>query len=103
METVTIKDALNIIDTGKKVSLKYVSFDKKRKTGGKIKFFPELVVTNPRENLVPSNKKQSTVPSNNVQNHTRNFYTCIDGRQTSNIRRVHVFLILEIDGKTVMV
>lgn len=103
MDTVTIKQALDIIDTGKTVAITYVSFDKKRKTGGAKRFLPELIVTNPKNKPVPEVKTKSTVPSNNVQNHTRNFYTCINGKPTSNIRRVHVFLILEIDGKTVMV
>lgn len=103
MERITIKEALSIIDTGKTVSLSYVSYDKKRKTGGDLKFLPEVIVTNPKENsgAVQLNPNSERSP-NNFDNSTRNFYTCINGKPTSSLRKIHVFLILEIDGKKVM-
>lgn len=102
MSSITIKEALNTIDTGKIVSIKYVSFDKKRKTGGKLKHHDELVVTNPKKITPTPTKVKSDSSPNHLENSTRNFFTCINGRPTSAIKKIHVFLILEVDGKTVM-
>lgn len=105
MEMITIETALNTIDTGEVVSLTYVSFDKRRKTGGKKKFLEQAVVTNPRKpksELSPLNKSERSVSPNNKKNSTRNFRKCINGKPTNAIRKVHVFLILEVNGQKVM-
>lgn len=105
MDRITFEDALALIDTGKCVSLSYVSFDKKRKTGGKLKVLNEAVVTNPkseRRNTSQPGTKSSKVSPNNKENSTRNFYKCINGKPTNSIRKVHVILMLEINGMQIM-
>lgn len=99
-----MEQALKIIDSGELCSLKYVSFDKRRKTGGKLKSFEEARVTNIRKDWndkIPSGSKKGTAPSH-VASSTRNFYLCINGNITSAIRKVHIFLILELNGKKIM-
>ena len=101
MESMTIEEMVTLVDSGAACSLKYVSFDLKRKTGGKVKCVPELVVT--RQKSERSKQLDPAAPrSNHYQNFTRNFFTCISGQPTANVTTIHLYLVLEINGIKVM-
>ena len=93
--------ALAIINSGAPFRCSYVSFDKKRKTGGALKN-ETLVITSAPD----SERKQQPETVSKAQNHhenaTRNFYVVADNVVTSVIRKVHIILILEINGNKLM-
>lgn len=70
--------------------------DVKRGTGGKIKT-DQLVITSylKERNLQQSESKAQ----NHFANATRNFYSVADNQVTSIIRKIHLYLILEINGR----
>jgi hypothetical protein len=96
-----LTEALDIIDSGKCFSLQCVSWDKSRKTGGKKKFFSELVACTPK-NSVPKNSNYTGAHKNHYDNGTRSCYECIGGVSTASIVTIHINLMLEIDGEKVM-
>lgn len=104
MNEIRFEDAMRVVLSGNPVRLKYVSFDKKRKTGGQIKEM-EAVATQP-ENQQREPSPKSNVTATRTANHfdhfTRNFNQCISGEPTTAIRRVHLELLLEVNGKKVM-
>lgn len=106
VQTIMFEDAMKLLESGKVCSLRYVSFDKQRKSGGKLKFIHEAMLTVPRSTdgtfkHDPVEVKRERQPAHPA-NGTRNFYKCIDGQITMTIRKIHVDLIVEIDGKRVM-
>jgi len=96
-----IAQALEIIESGKVFNLLCVSYNEKKKTGGEKLFFPELVITVPRDKRNPELAKL-TKQQNHKENSTRNCYKCISGEITSAIVTIHIFLILEVNGVKVM-
>ena len=105
MEIIDLKEALSIISSGKPFSIKWVQFDKKRKTGGKIKYMPSMVgsTEETRNKVLEKNTDPLASKSrNHFDNMTRTLLIVIDGLVTNSFRTVHVFLILEINGKKLM-
>lgn len=102
MDVLSIQDALQIMESGKPFCVRFVSYDKSRKSGGSIKFFSELVTTRTASVHHPKLEKRNT-PASKAQNHfenfTRNYFLCINGVETSVIKSLHVFGVLEVNGK----
>lgn len=91
--------ALKVIDSGEVFSCKVVSFDARRKTGGEIKEYAELVgsrkIAERVKNPLP------TKAQNHFDNGTRNVLICTDGEPTAINRKIHIFFLLEVNGETV--
>lgn len=96
-----LTEALEIMNSGAPFTCKYVSFDRKRKTGGELKT-DTLVITSLPE--IEREKKPATESKaqNHYQNATRNFFVVADNVVTSVIRKVHIILVLEINGNKLM-
>jgi hypothetical protein len=103
MSVVRFEDAVKEIDTGSIIRLKYVTCDRKRKTGGEIREM-DCVVTIPKEKRISAERaaKKTDRKQSHFENFTRNFYQCINGRPTMVIKKVHLVLVLELNGKKVM-
>lgn len=104
MNVIRFEEAMHEALSGLPVKLKFVTFDHRRKTGsGQIREM-EAVATQPIN--VAAEKKNTNSVKSTVANHkdhfTRAFYECIDGYPTSVIRKVHMELLLEVNGKKVM-
>lgn len=94
--------ALEIIDSGEIFNCRWVSFNKRKKTGGKVKFYSQLKNSVPKQERNP----QQAVLGNKVNhydNATRTFYKCINNEPTATMVTIHIFLILEINGEKVIV
>ena len=93
------------MDTGEVFSIKFVTFDKKRKRGGALKYYPEckLLKSEPKNNTNTTKSvraKKSTSP-NHWDNATRNLKVLINGQEMASNKKLHIFLILELNGKRV--
>jgi len=103
MELLDLTKALQEMDSGKPFSISCVSLDVKRKTGGKKKFYSELVAMSAAPNLrqPPAKRKRNSKPSTAPvkQNRTRKFFLCISGVPTATIIQIHLCGILEVNGK----
>lgn len=103
MDHIPFEEALKIIESGDVVSLKYVTYDHKRKTGGEIRILEQGMITTPKRNRVKTNTNaSSTKAQNHYKSFTRNFFVCIDGERTASIKKIHLNFILELNGKKVM-
>lgn len=104
MNLLSLKEAIAIMESGQPFAVRFVSYDKKRKKGGQIRFFSELVTTRNSSIYHPAQSKRNT-PKSKAQNHsehmTRNFYQCISGRPTSVVKSLHLYGLLEINGTKV--
>ena len=101
MDVLSIQEALKIMESGKPFAVRVVSYDRKRKSGGAIKFYSELVTTKTASEFHPKLEKQNT-PASKAQNHhenfTRNFFQCINGVPTSCIKSLHIYGVLEVNS-----
>ena len=111
METVTISEMLEAMNTGLPFSVSFVSYDKQRKKGGEIKYYKEVVLNadvkdkkfleqTQRANSLLS-KERGGVSKNphHYENSTRTFRVCVNGCKTSTVKKLHIFLVLEFNGK----
>lgn len=93
-----LTEALEIIESGNPFTCKVVSYDKKRGTGGKIHVYECISDRQQHE--------RSTVVPTKAQNHfdnaTRNVTILADGHRTSVPRKLHIDLLLEVNGVKVM-
>ena len=100
MEVLNLQQVLDVFNSGEVFSVRYVSLDKKRKTGGKIIEMKSVICPKRKPNA-PKSTKVST--SNGTKNHfdnaTRTVQKVADGHVTSAVKSVHIFLILEVNGK----
>lgn len=96
-----LKQALEIIDSGEVFSLKVVSYDKKRKTSGELKFYSQLCTSVPKQDRTKMVNTESKA-QNHYENSTRNCYRCIEGEPTSAFVKIHIYLMLEVNGERVM-
>lgn len=92
-----LAEALNVINSAKPFDCKWVSYDAKRNTGGKIKT-DKLVITHAPIHGIKGEQSESKA-QNHFSNSTRNCYVCVDNQVTSIIRKIHIYLILEINGQ----
>jgi hypothetical protein len=98
MKCLSLQQAISIMENGKPFSLRVVSFDKKRKTGGKVKFYDELIKVTPDH--LPAAVASNSTPRtpNHHTNMTRNYAHAINGRDTAIIVRIHLYGILEVNN-----
>lgn len=103
MNVISFEDAIELLESGKPVWVRYVSYDKRRKTGGKIKDH-ELVITKMKSDRVSTEeaKKRTAKASNHYDNFTRNCFQCIDGNVTMSVKTIHLPLILQINNLNMM-
>lgn len=103
MNVIRFEEAMQEALSGLPVKLKFVTFDQKRKTGGQIR---EMQAVATRPTNVATEKNYTTPGKSAVANHkehfTRSFFECIESHPTSVIRKVHMELLLEVNGKKVM-
>jgi hypothetical protein len=90
------------IDSGNVFSLRVVSFDKSRKTGGEIKFYSELKVSTKKEERESNKNNLISTKKDHYDNATRTCYQCINGVETASLVTFHIFLMLEVNGEKVM-
>ncbi len=92
---------MKLIESGEILDLKYVKFDRKRKTGGEVKSI-RAVITKTKE-LRDSTKVDGIIATQNHYAHfTRNMYQCMGDEITSSIRKIHCLLLMEVNGMKVM-
>lgn len=103
MNVICFEDAIKLLESGVPVLVRYVSFDKRRKTGGKIKEH-QVIITKMKHERVSSDeaKKKSDKAQNHYDNFTRNCYQCIDGQPTMSVKTIHLPLMLQINKMKVM-
>lgn len=103
---------LEEMNTGIPFSVSFVSYDKQRKTGGEIKKYKEVVLNADTTNNIegkPEAKsrllgKRDGVSKNphHFENSTRSFRVCVNGCKTATVKKLHIFLVLEFNGKKLM-
>jgi len=102
MNVIRFEEALKIIESGSPVRLRYVSFDRRRKSGGQIKEHEVMLSRERKDWLTPDQSRSASSTQNHYEHFTRNFYQCIDGKQTMSIKTIHLPLILQVNEKLVM-
>lgn len=102
-DTILFKDMLTYLDSGQPFSLSFVTYDKKRGTGGEwinvksaVKFMAKGNQTKSIEAAQPSFTMLSKNPKH-FENSTRNIKL-----QNGEIRKVHIRLIRLFNNKTVI-
>lgn len=98
---ITLKDALQAMNSGELFSMRWVTFDRKRKTGGEIKEesgcklsgqdYREQREHNPKGVQAPSSK----LPAH-YRNRTRNIVL-----PNGDVRKVNIWFIIGFNGKKV--
>jgi hypothetical protein len=102
MNGINLKDAMTEMRAGNAFSIKFVSYDKKRNTGGIIKSFPEVkLIQKVKKETNASNLNSGEKKANKYANSTRAIKVFVDGMESSTIRKFHIFLLLEFNGKKV--
>lgn len=115
---ITERDMLEYMETGKPFSLTFVTYDRKRKTGGKPQRYAEAILVQPkkeaaaaaRRSLTPAEARAAEHRERNERradpNHrswyTRNIRILQDGQATTIVRKIHPPLVLEFNKKRVV-
>jgi hypothetical protein len=104
LETITLKEALSQMDTGKKFSISFITFDKRKDEGGEL---IEVASAHKHNWVSPEEfkKQQQIQPASRMakknprhyQNSTRNII--LPG---SEVRKVHIRLIRKFNGMVVL-
>ena len=102
MDEIRFEEALKMIEAGEIVKLKFVTLDVRRKTGGKIREFVGVITKPKNQRTTNQAVLSSSTPRNHYTNFTRNFYTVLNGHITMDQRTVHLPLVLEVNGRTMM-
>ena len=102
MDEIRFEEALKMIEAGEIVKLKFVTLDVRRKTGGKIREFVGVITKPKNQRTTNQAVLSSSKPRNHYTNFTRNFYTVLNGHITMDQRTVHLPLVLEVNGRTMM-
>lgn len=97
--SITLDEVTKIMASGETFSVRFVKFDAKRKIGGQIREFKSVVGSlNSSKQLNPTG-----VPSKRAQNHfdnmTRNVFIVLGGYATETAKKIHLNLILEVNGR----
>lgn len=107
MDSIKLNEALKIMESGEVFSIQFVTYDKKRKTGGFVKFYPEarlLQKTDSPAKQVKSESsgiKRKTKNPNHWDNATRNIKVIVNGIESSGNKKLHIFLMTMFNGKRV--
>jgi hypothetical protein len=108
MDTITMKEMLNEMDTGRPFSVSFVTYDKQRKTGGKIRMIREAVI-NAQPKSTDKKSGKSKPPDQRVRvdrrnphhydHSTRSIRLVVNGCKTSTIKKLHIFLVLTFNER----
>ena len=107
MDSIKLNEALKIMESGEVFSIQFVTFDKKRKTGGYVKHYPEarLLQKEDKKPVVKKSSSSSTARKTKNPNHwdnaTRNIKVIVSGVESSGNKKLHIFLITMFNGKRV--
>lgn len=103
MDVISFENAINLLESGKPVTVRYVSYDKRRKTGGKIKDHQVVITRMKSDRVTPEEaRKKSDKAQNHYDNSTRNCFQCIDDEITMSVKTIHLPLMLQINNMDVM-
>lgn len=102
MQTIDFKSAIKIINRGEKFSFQCVTYDKDRKRGGDIFTALEAVVCSSKTNTKTSSPNKPIKP-NHIQHLTKNVELLVDGVKTGQVRKIHLPLLISINGKKVVI
>lgn len=103
MNTIRFEEAIKLIESGSPCHLKYVTYDHKRKSGGEIKEM-EAVCTFKKDTQksTSATSNLNSKAQNHKDNFTRNFSLVVGDRVTQHIKKVHLYLVLEVNNQKVM-
>lgn len=91
-------------ESGKAIpfSIEYVSFDKKRKSGGRLIEYPEAILCfdTTKKNTSVSSSGGLKKPKHSVNN-TRNIEILNSGQATQSIRKLNILLITKFNNQKV--
>lgn len=107
---ISIKEILKYMESGKVFSMKVIAYDRKRKTGGQIKEYPEAILTQaPKPDRSLTKVEQQKLELDRLrknphhrEHYTRNITICQEGQPTSIIHTIHPPLIIEFNGDIVV-
>ena len=100
MDAVTLKDMLHQIDSGALFSVEVVSFDKKRTLNN-----GRVLVYQTARLVSAMNDVDSPGPQRGVRRNphfTRNIRLYLNGRPTSEIRKIHPLLVVKFNSKELL-
>jgi hypothetical protein len=111
---ITVADCLKYMETGAVFSAKWVTFDKKRRTGGDFSEVleasllkrenPEKSGSTPRARTAREQSLDEATrrPANHSEHYTRNIQLHTAGQATEIIKKLHPPLLVEFNGKIVV-
>lgn len=105
---ITTSEILKYMESGQPFSCSVVAFDKRRKTGGKVKEYPEAILTQrTKGDRAPTKMEAQRLElerlrknPNHREHYTRNITILQQGRKTSIIASIHIPLIVKFNGDT---
>jgi|GEM_PF-1753720 len=102
--SVRLTEVLRQMEEGEeRFSIRFVTADRRRKTGGKVEVWHDCQLSRRRREVgqrpapAPATDSPSRMPSH-YENATRN----IVQRDSSQVRKIHIWLMLEFNGQTVV-
>ncbi|MEM6772305.1 MAG: hypothetical protein AAF597_17145 [Bacteroidota bacterium] len=113
------RDMLKVMETGRVFSMRVVTYDRRRSTGGKVKYYPEAILVQPQKEAA-SNANRPLTPAemkaiefwnetkgghkdpHHKQFYTRNIRMMQNGHPTGEQKKIHPPLVLEFNGKRVL-
>lgn len=110
MNRISLKEVLKIMLTGKTFHIEYITYDKKRKTGGNIREYNEAQLLMPEkkastrrtDSSSPKNTEiRKTKKPNHFEHATRNLKIFANGIPISGNKKCHIFLIRKFNRKKV--
>lgn len=94
-----LTDAIRIIDSGNPFDCEFVSYDRHRKTGGEIKRKHLKKISSSEYKESRHYSASSEKNKSNSDDLTRNFIEMAGDIETSAICKVHLILILSVNGQ----
>lgn len=107
-QLITTKKMLEIMETGATFSMRWVTYDRKRKKGGRILEVKEARLTQPRKKrergrpLTQIERKKIFKAPNHRKWYTRNLVVLQNGEETSEVVKFHPPLVIEFNNYTVI-
>jgi len=108
----TVTECVRIIMAGHRFSCKFVTYDRVRKKGGKVRAFSEAVWErqgddpDPKSDAIPAEPATTSDHTTRAPRHrkwrTMNVRLLVDGHPTGQVRKIHPNLLIEFNGKPVL-
>lgn len=91
------------MNTGEKFSIKYVTYDANRRSGGKIREWPIVRLSTKEERQAASSGTAKKKRNPNHYKHATRSFVVYNGEQsTGGLKKFHIYLLLEVNGKKVV-